>query len=147
MSNLQRIIYLSKSEYETLLANNTITKNGRTIIYNANDLYITPDSSEPEYYTSTSDFPPIGDSEKFYIDTTNNTLYYWKDSDGYIQFSAPVFSTIGSASNWNPGEMTNLSVDQDTPSLIISNGVEPSLTISQANVVTNIEGRSLQGGN
>lgn len=44
MANLQHIVYLSSAEYATLLANGTLTKNNRTITYNANDLYITPDN-------------------------------------------------------------------------------------------------------
>ena len=44
MANLQRIIYLSATEYATLIADGSITKNGRTIVYNDNDLYITPET-------------------------------------------------------------------------------------------------------
>ena len=44
MANLQKIIYLSAAEYQTLLDEGSITKNGRTITYNDNDLYITPDT-------------------------------------------------------------------------------------------------------
>lgn len=40
--NLQRIIYLSDAEYQTLITNGSITKNNRTITYDDNDLYITP---------------------------------------------------------------------------------------------------------
>lgn len=46
MSNLQRIVYLSNTEYATLLSEGTITKNGRTLTYNANDLYITPENTD-----------------------------------------------------------------------------------------------------
>ena len=45
MSNLNRIIYLSEADYQTLINAGTITKEGRTITYNANDIYITPDAS------------------------------------------------------------------------------------------------------
>lgn len=44
MANLQRIIYLSATEYATLIEDGSITKNGRTIVYNDNDLYITPET-------------------------------------------------------------------------------------------------------
>lgn len=46
MANLQRIIYLSATEYTTLITDGSITKNGRTIVYNDNDLYITPETGD-----------------------------------------------------------------------------------------------------
>lgn len=44
MANLQKIVYLSAADYAALIKDGSITKNGRTIIYSDNDLYITPDS-------------------------------------------------------------------------------------------------------
>lgn len=44
MANLQKIVYLSAADYATLITDGSITKDGRTIIYSDNDLYITPDS-------------------------------------------------------------------------------------------------------
>lgn len=40
--NLNRIIYLSETDYAELIAEGSITKGGRTIVYNDNDIYITP---------------------------------------------------------------------------------------------------------
>ena len=40
---LNKIVYLSQSDYETLVANQTLTKNNQTITYNLNDLYVTPE--------------------------------------------------------------------------------------------------------
>lgn len=45
MSNLRRIVYLSAAEYQTLVTQGSITKGGRTITYNENDLYIVPDEN------------------------------------------------------------------------------------------------------
>ena len=56
MGNLQKIVYLSQAEYETLVTNGTITKDGVTITYSQDDLYITPEP-EPNYcgwYTGTA---------------------------------------------------------------------------------------------
>ena len=56
MGNLQKIVYLSQAEYETLVTNGTITKGGVTITYSQDDLYITPEP-EPNYcgwYTGTA---------------------------------------------------------------------------------------------
>lgn len=40
MSTLKRIIYLTKDQKEELLANKTITVNGKTVEYDKDDLYI-----------------------------------------------------------------------------------------------------------
>ena len=40
------IVYLSKTQYQELLTNQTITVNGTTVNYNANDIYVTP-QAEP----------------------------------------------------------------------------------------------------
>lgn len=42
MSKLNKIVYLSEAQKDTLFHNNSITINGKTIIYNDNDLYLTP---------------------------------------------------------------------------------------------------------
>ena len=49
MANLQHIVYLSNAEYQTLITNGSITKGNRTITYNDNDLYITPDTGILEH--------------------------------------------------------------------------------------------------
>ena len=41
---LNRVIYLSEAEYQTIVTNGSITKNDVTITYDANDLYITPEA-------------------------------------------------------------------------------------------------------
>ena len=51
MGNLQSIVYLSEDEYNTLITNQTITKNGRTLTYNENSLYITPETGQDFYET------------------------------------------------------------------------------------------------
>ena len=40
MSTLKRIIYLTKDQKEELLANKTITVNGKTVEYDKDDLYL-----------------------------------------------------------------------------------------------------------
>lgn len=42
MSKLNKIVYLSEEQKNTLFQNNSITVNGKTITYNDNDLYLTP---------------------------------------------------------------------------------------------------------
>lgn len=38
----KNIVYLSKEQYQELIANETLTINGQTITYNENDIYVTP---------------------------------------------------------------------------------------------------------
>ena len=44
MPNLQHIVYLTEAEYLVLSTVGTLTKNGRTITFSDNDLYITPET-------------------------------------------------------------------------------------------------------
>ena len=44
MANLGKIVYLSEAQKDELFANGTVTSNGTTITYSANDLYVTPDN-------------------------------------------------------------------------------------------------------
>lgn len=44
MADLQNIIYLSNTDYETLVTTGTVVINGTTLTYDENNLYITPDA-------------------------------------------------------------------------------------------------------
>ena len=45
MGNLQKVVYLSESQAQELFTNETITVDGVTVNYSADDLYLTPDNS------------------------------------------------------------------------------------------------------
>ena len=45
MANLKKIVYLTEAQKNELFTQGTITSNGRTITYNENDIYVTPDKS------------------------------------------------------------------------------------------------------
>lgn len=47
MADLQKIVYLSKAQYDTLLQNGSITVGDVTITYSANDLYVVPEQQIP----------------------------------------------------------------------------------------------------
>ena len=53
MANLRKIVYLTETQKAELFSQGTVTSNGTTITYNANDLYITPDTA-PTLPTVTS---------------------------------------------------------------------------------------------
>ena len=42
MANLGKVVYLTDAQYQTLVANGTITVDGVTVNYSENDLYVTP---------------------------------------------------------------------------------------------------------
>lgn len=42
MANLDKVVYLSEAQKETLFTNGSITVDGRTINYSDTDLYVTP---------------------------------------------------------------------------------------------------------
>lgn len=46
MANLGNVVYLSKTEYDTLITNGSITKGSVTVTYNPNDLYLVPNDVE-----------------------------------------------------------------------------------------------------
>lgn len=52
MATLGKIVYLSATDYATLVSTGTVTVDGVTIAYSANDLYITPTEEVPSAYTS-----------------------------------------------------------------------------------------------
>ena len=44
MADLKKIVYLTEAQKEELFTNNTVTANGVTVTFNADDLYVTSDS-------------------------------------------------------------------------------------------------------
>lgn len=66
MGNLQRIIYLTEAQKNELFENNIITVNNTTIVYNPNDIYITPDDGTVNGHTILSDVP----ANAVFTDTT-----------------------------------------------------------------------------
>ena len=44
MANLKDVIYLSNEDYETLVSTGTVTISGTTLTYDANTVYITPET-------------------------------------------------------------------------------------------------------
>ena len=65
-SKFNGVVYLSKADYDSLIANGSITKNGQTLTYNASTLYVTPDTVLEQYYVGNSqwDTTPTSSSTK-----------------------------------------------------------------------------------
>ena len=135
MGNLQQIVYLSESDYLSLRTNGTLTKSGRTITYNANNLYITPENGGLEVFESANSFPATGLENKIYFDAYNQEFYLYDSTDGYIQFLVPDTDEVNVVSAWSAGTLPSFSVDQYTPTLLITTGTAPSLTLAATDVM------------
>ena len=85
-------------------------------------------------------FPAIGQDNKLYVDLENNIIYCYKQNSGFSQLSHFKYTTIKTSistiNNWNPGIMTTALTEGS--SLIINNGVAPTLDLGTLNVVTDI---------
>ena len=97
-----------------------------------------------QYYSSNNNFPVIGSSKQLYVNTTDNTLWRWADNDGYYQVGGTdttIYTNTESASkvtSWSGGTMTELAVDSNTPTLMITNGLVPALTYVNNTYVTEV---------
>ena len=80
------------------------------------------------------DFPRVGKANLLYIEAATNTIYKWTDSGGYDPCYSLVKETASQITGWNPGQMTNLSVDDGTATLQVVNGTGPSLTFENKEV-------------
>lgn len=56
MANLKDIIYLSAEDYNTLYTNGTVTINGTTLTYDANNVYIVPDDTDAKISTALANY-------------------------------------------------------------------------------------------
>ena len=45
MANLGKVVYLSDAQYTELVSNGSITVDGVTVVYNENDIYMTPQTA------------------------------------------------------------------------------------------------------
>ena len=56
MANLKDVIYLSAEDYNTLYTNGTVTINGTTLTYDANNVYIVPDDTDIKISTALANY-------------------------------------------------------------------------------------------
>ena len=103
------------------------TVNGRTILQVINR------------YETWQDFPAVGSSDAFYFDETDEVLYCWNGSSGYVQLStsADTFRSVNLQTllSWDAGTMTSLSASGGT--LLVVNGTSPTLEIGNISLLTN----------
>lgn len=109
MANLKRIIYLTEEQKNTLFENNTVTVNGKTINYDSNDLYITPDQ-----YTVSANVP----ANAVFTDTT------YSAGDG-LSLTGTTFKNTG---------VREISTGTTNGTILVNtNGINASVAVSGLN--------------
>ena len=87
-----------------------------------------------------ADKPPIGSSDKLYIDLETNKIYHYATGSGYSQLSNFEYSTtkttIKKITYWGPGRAASASVENNILTLV--NGIAPELSMENIQVVTDI---------
>lgn len=78
-------------------------------------------------------FPPIGENNMLYVAIDSFTIYKWEQGN-YTKLYEFHKQQISSVSNWHPGEMTELTVNNGM--LNVFNGTIPTLSTSNVEVLT-----------
>lgn len=88
MGNLNRVVYLTQEDYDTLRAEGSVTKNGKTLTFNQNDLYVTSSTSvvplsnsAANWAVNTTFYPKEGEIIIYEADA-NNPIPRIKIGDG-----------------------------------------------------------------
>ena len=92
-------------------------------------------------YDTTRDFPRAGENNKLYVDLANNRIFCFSLQTGYTQLSHFTYrittQTIKSVTNWSPGTMTLVNVQDNK--LLAVNGTAPELETEDVVVITDIQ--------
>ena len=94
MANLKDVIYLSNTDFETLVSNGTVTINGTTLTYDENSLYITPDELAT---TSSAGLMPALNSSS--VSTQSQSTKFLRE-DG--TWAAPSYTSSITDTNYYP---------------------------------------------
>ncbi len=80
------------------------------------------------------DFPAIGNVNTLYMEGSTNTIYTWTNAGGYEAKYGVLPQSVTTVTEWDPGEMTKLLVKNNTATLQVINGTEPSLSLDNVTV-------------
>lgn len=119
--NLQKVIYLSNSDYDTLVASGSVTVGGITITYSDNDIYLTPEivaTTSSDGLMSAADKTKLNgiaagaqvNPSTYLVSATkaNNTLTITNNSNSTTTVT---YSDIGAASAGHDHDSTYLRLD------------------------------------
>ena len=108
MSYLNKVVYLSEEQKNTLFANNTITVNGTTVTYDSDDLYIVPDEIDTSptenstnlvtsggVYNAIHNYTPLlaTKATAANLPTTTNAIAKYRDANGTFANSSILIDT------------------------------------------------------
>lgn len=82
-----------------------------------------------------SSFPAIGNQNMLYIEVASNKIYNWTPANGYAVKYKFETQSISNITNWDAGVMTSLSLDTNSPTLIVQNGTAPTLQLQNIDVI------------
>lgn len=85
-----------------------------------------------------AEFPAIGNQNCLYLEASTDTIYEWTNNSGYIIKYGLIRQTVTTINGWNAGIMTSLSLDGNTPTLLVINGTAPTLQTKILDVVTGV---------
>ena len=97
MANLKDVIYLSAEDYNTLYTNGTVTINGTTITYDANNLYIVPDDTDDKISTALTNYRTkpttattfsgsVAENTNYILSTAISSLTIKSSSTHFVKF-------------------------------------------------------------
>ena len=93
-----------------------------------------------EMYASRNAFPSPGQEGKLYVDLTNSAIYCYTNAGGFTQLSNIKYTInktqVSAISSWSAGVAANALINEGI--LSIRNGIAPSLTYLQKDVVSEL---------
>ena len=105
MANLKDVIYLSAEDYNTLYTNGTVTINGVTLTYDANNVYIVPDDTQQQIDDILAKIPSNASSSNKML--TADDIYAWakastKPSYNYSEIgNTPTLATVATSGDYD----------------------------------------------
>ena len=105
MANLKDVIYLSAEDYNTLYTNGTITINGVTLTYDANNVYIVPDNTQQQIDDILAKIPSNASSSNKML--TADDISAWakastKPSYNYSEIgNTPTLATVATSGDYD----------------------------------------------
>ena len=134
MANLKDVIYLSAEDYNTLYTNGTVTINGTTLTYNADNLYIVPDDTDTKISTALANYRLKPTTETSFSGTVaENTNYILSTAISSLSISSITNSNLESNIIFEvSGSSFTLTLPSNTPMI----GSEPTYESGEKYIVS-----------
>lgn len=154
-ANWNKSVLVSEGGVEKTTGTSFVPRKGEVIIYSADDshpfsrfkvgdgitnvvkLPFTDHDNIKNIYLAEgiTMFPGVGKTNINYIDIITDNIYQWENNQYVLKYGL-IKQSLQDVLNFDAGTMTNLKIELNSGCLTVVNGTEPSLTISDINVVT-----------